>query len=140
MPGHEVVQNRCEFVQTIQVSPGQLLQCTVTGLRQADANSAAIVRIRRPLNQSDGLGAVNQFHRAVRPQEQVASEIAYGGRLISRVPLNRHKQLMLNMGQARGLCLFFTPVLKASQRDAELQQPLEIPLSQPGHCHLPGLP
>ena len=129
MPGHELVQDCCEFVQTVQVSPCQLLQYASACLRQADANRAAIVWIRCPLNQSGGLGAVNQLHRAVRPQEQVASQIAYGGRPVSRVSLDRHQQLMLNMSQACGLRLFFAPVLKAPQGDAELQQPLEVLLS-----------
>jgi hypothetical protein len=126
VPGHELVKDGGEFVQTVQMSPCQLLQYAVTGPGQADTNDAAIVWIWCPLNQPGGPGAVNELHRAVRPQEQVAGQIAYGGRPVSRVSLNRHKQLMLNMGQARGLRLFFAPVLKAPQTDAEFQQSLEV--------------
>jgi hypothetical protein len=136
VPAHESVQDDCEFVQPVQVRRGQLLQYAVTCLGQADADNAAIVGIRCPLNQSGGLGAVDELYGAVRPQEQVASQIADRGRPVAQVSLDCHQQLMLNVGQACGLCLFFAPVLKAPQGDAELQQPLEVLLGQPSHCYI----
>jgi hypothetical protein len=37
------------------------------------------------------------------------------------VSLDRHQQLVLNMGEARGLRLVFAPALEAPQGDTELE-------------------
>jgi hypothetical protein len=42
------------------------------------------------------------------------------------VPLDRHQQLVLDVGQALGLSLILAPALEAPQGDPELEQPLEI--------------
>ena len=39
---------------------------------------------------------------------------------------DRHQQLVLHMGEACGLRLVLTPALELPQRDAELQEPLEL--------------
>ena len=67
LPGHEFVQNGREFMKTVQVSGGQLLQLTVTGPGQADTNHATIVLIGCALYQPGGLGAINELDHAVRP-------------------------------------------------------------------------
>jgi hypothetical protein len=42
------------------------------------------------------------------------------------VPLDRHQQLMLDVGQAFGLSLILAPALEAPQGDPELEQPFEV--------------
>jgi hypothetical protein len=42
------------------------------------------------------------------------------------VSLDRHQQLVLDVGQALGLSLILAPALEAPQRDPELEQPLKI--------------
>ena len=126
MPGDELVKDGRELMQAVQVSPGQLLQDAVALASQADPDDAAVVPVRRPFHQPGRLGPVNKLDRAVRPQEQVASEIAHRGRQVPAVSLDRDKQLMLNMGQALGLSLVLTPALEAAQGDPEFQQPLEV--------------
>jgi hypothetical protein len=131
--GNYLVQGGGQFAQPFQVRGRQLLQYALTCVSQADADNAAIAGIGCALDQSRGLGPINELHRAVRPQEQVAGEIADRRRRVSRVPLDRHQELMLNLGQPGRLRLFFAPVLKAPQADTEIQQPLEVSLGQPSH-------
>ena len=126
MPGHQIVKDNRELVQAVQVSPGQLLQDAVACTGQANPDHAAVVSVWRPFHQPGGLGPVDKLNRTVRPQEQVASQITYGGRQVPAVSFDRHQQLMLDMGQALGLSLILTPALEAAQGDPELQQPLEI--------------
>jgi len=121
VPGHELVQDDRELMQAVQVSRGQLLQYALAFGGQADPYHAAVVTVWCPFYQARGLGAVDELHGAVRPQEQVAGEITNGGRRVSRVSLDRHQQLVLNMGEARGLRLVFAPALEAPQGDTELE-------------------
>lgn len=140
VPRHEIAEDRREFVQAVQVSPGQLTHDAFAVRCQANPYHPAVVAIGYPLDQPSELGTVDELRRTVRAQEQVASEIAHGGRHASRVSLDRHQQLMLNMGHTRCPGLIVAPALEAAQGNAELQQPLEVLLGQLGHGHLPGLP
>jgi hypothetical protein len=126
-------------VQLVQVSAGQLLQDLLAGAGQADPHHPAVAGVRRPLDQPRGLGPVYQLHRAVRAQQQVAGQVADGGRPGAPVTLDRDQQLVLHVGQARGPRLVFAPPLEAPQGDPELQQLLEVLLGELGHRHLPGL-
>ncbi len=126
VPGDKLVEDGRELMQAVQVSPGQLPQDAVALAGQADPDDAAVVPVRRPFHQPGGLGPVDKLDRAMRPQEQVASEISHRGRQVPAVSLDRDKQLMLNMGQALGLSLVLAPALETAQGDPELQQPLEV--------------
>jgi len=74
----------------------------------------------------------------VRPQQQVAGEIAHGGRLIPVMAFDRDEQLVLDVGQAGGPRLVFAPAVEAAQGDAEFQQLFEVVLGEPCHCHIPA--
>jgi hypothetical protein len=138
MLGHELVEDGGELVQALQVSPGQLVQDAVARAGQPDPDHAAVVGVRRPLHQPGGFGPVHELDRAVRAQQQVAGQVAHGRGPAVPVPLDRHQQLVLDMGQALGLSLVLAPAMEAAQGDPELQQPLEVLSGEPGHCHLPG--
>ena len=117
--------------------PGQPLQDLLAVGGQADPHHPAVLPVRSTLYQAGCLRAVHQFHRAVRAQQQVASQIAYGRGPVALMPLDRHQQLMLDMRQAGGLGLAFAPALEAPQGDPEFQQSLEVLLGELAHCHLP---
>jgi len=136
VPGDELVKDGRELMQAVQVSPGQLLQDAVALAGQADPDDAAVVPVRRPFHQPGGLGPVDKLDRAVRPQEQVAGQITHGGRQVAAVPFDRDQQLMLDMSQARGSRLVLAPALEPAQRNAELEELLEILLAQLGCPHL----
>jgi hypothetical protein len=121
MPGYKLVQDSGQLVQAVQVRPGQLLQDLLAVCRQADPDHPAVLPVRGPLHQARGLGAVHQLHRAVRAQQQVAGQIADRRRQATRVPLDRHQQLVLDVRQPGGLGLVLAPALKAPQGDPELQ-------------------
>lgn len=125
----EFVQDSCEIMQAIQVSLGQLLENPVTIPGQPDAYDPAIITVRRPLHHAGGLGTVDKFHRAVRPEQKVAGEVADCGRLVSRISLDRDQQLMLDMSQASGLRLVFAPPLESAQGNTEIKESLEILLA-----------
>jgi hypothetical protein len=135
----EFVEDRGELMQPTEVGLGQPADYAVTGLGQPDADHAAVVAIRYPLGQPGRLGPVDELHRAVRPQQQVAGEVAHGRRPIPRVPLDRYQQLVLYVGKTRRSGLVLAPALELAQRDPELQQPLEIPPGHLGHRHLQHL-
>ena len=42
------------------------------------------------------------------------------------VSLDRHQQLMLDVGQSLGLGLVLAPAMETAQGDPELEQPLEV--------------
>ena len=126
VPGHELIEDSSEIMQLVQMSPGQPVQYQVTLGRQADTYHAAVILVRYPLDQSGGLGPVDELDRAMRPEQKVSGEVAYGGRPVSPVPFDRHEQLVLNVSKAGGLRLVFAPALKAAQGDPELKQPLEV--------------
>ncbi|HEY6309267.1 MAG TPA: hypothetical protein VIY52_00455 [Streptosporangiaceae bacterium] len=115
-----MVQDGGQFMQAVQVSAGQLLQYAVTCPGQADTDHTAVTPVRCPLHQPGGLRAVDQFHHAVRSQEQVACEVADGRRLVPRMSFDRHEQLMLHVRKALNLSLVLAPALKAPQSDTEL--------------------
>ncbi|MFZ0002009.1 MAG: hypothetical protein WAK76_21165 [Trebonia sp.] len=119
--GHQVVKNDRELVQPGEVSRGQLLQDPVARLGQADSHHAAVVRVTGPFDQSRRRGAVHELHGAVRAQQQVACQLADGGREVAGVSLDRHQQLMLDVRNALGLGLVFAPALEAPQRHTELK-------------------
>jgi hypothetical protein len=123
-------------MQALQVRPGQLPQDAVAFAGQPDPDHAAVVNVRRPLHQPGGFGPVHELDRAVRPQQQVAGQVADGGGHGPVVSLDRHQQLVLDVGQALGLRLVLAPALEAAQGDPEFQQPLEVLLGKPGHRHL----
>ena len=126
-------------MQPAEVGPGQPLDYAVTGFGQSDANHAAVVAIRYPLDQPGRLSPVDELHRAMRPQQQVAGEVAHGRRLLFRVSLYRHQQLVLYMGKGRRFSLVLAPALEFAQSDPEFQQSLEIPPGHPRHRHLHNL-
>ena len=126
---HEFIQDSCEIMQPVQVSLGQLLENPVSIPGQPDAYDPAIRTVRRPLHHAGGLGTVDKFHRAVRPEQEVAGEVANGGRLVSRMSLDRDQQLMLDVSQASSLRLVFAPPLEFAQGDTEIKQSLEILLA-----------
>ena len=103
------------------MSRGQLLQDPVARLGQANSHHAAVVRVTGPFDQSRRRGAVHELHGAVRAQQQVACQLADGGREVAGVSLDRHQQLMLDVRNALGLGLVFAPALEAPQRHAELK-------------------
>jgi hypothetical protein len=113
-------------VQAFQVSPGQLVQHAVAVAGQPDPDHPAVVPVRRPLHQPGGFGPVDELDRAVRPQQQVAGQVAHCRGLVPVVSFDRHQQLVLDVRQALGLSLIFAPALEAAQGDPELEQPLEI--------------
>lgn len=119
--GDQVVQDGRKFVQAVQVRRGQLPYDSIACSGQADTYNAAIVLVRYPFDHAGGLGAVNQLHRAVRPQEQVVGQVAHGRRLIAWMSLDRHQQLVLHVGEACRLRLVLAPALELAQRDAEFQ-------------------
>jgi hypothetical protein len=139
MRGHEFVQDGGQLVQAVQVRPRELLQDLLAVGGQADPHHPAVVGVRDPLHQSGGLGPVHQFHRTVRAQQQVAGQVPDRRGLAARGSLNRHQQLVLDVGQPGRLGLVLAPALKAPQCDPEFQQPLEISLGKPAHGHLPDL-
>jgi len=89
--GHELIEDVGQLVQALQVSPGEPVQDLVPLGGQADPHHPAIGGVPGPLDQAGELGPVDEFHRAVRPQEQVTGEIANGRRFAPRVPLDRHQ-------------------------------------------------
>ncbi len=110
---------------------------TVAVAGHPDPDHPAVFSVRRPLHHPGGFGPVDELDRAVRPQQQVAGQVAHGGRQVLVVPLDRHQQLVLDVGQAFGLSLVFAPALEAPQGNPELEQPLEVLSGKPGHRHLP---
>ena len=113
-------------VQALQVSPGQLVQDAVAIAGQLDPDHAAVVAVRHPLHQPGRFGPVDELDRAVRPQQQVTGQVAHGGGPFFVVSLDRHQQLVLDVGQALGLGLVLAPAMETAQGDPELEQPLEV--------------
>jgi hypothetical protein len=136
VPVNQVVQYRRELVQAVQVRPSQLLDDTVAFPGQGDTNHTAIRPVGYAFDEPGGFGSIHELHRAMRPQEQVAGQVPDRRRLVSRMSLDRHQQLVLDVRKPRGSRLILAPPLEGSQGYAELQQPLEVPPGQPRHCHL----
>ena len=126
-------------MQPAEVGLGQPLDYAVTGFGQSDANHTAVVAVRYPLDQPGRLSPVDELHSAMRAQQQVAGEVAHSRRLLFRVSLYRHQQLVLYMGKGRRFSLVLAPALEFAQSDPEFQQSLEIPPGHPRHRHLHNL-
>ena len=69
---------------------------------------------------------VHQPDRAVALQQQVVRQLADRRRLAARVALDRHQQLMLDVGQADRTGPILAPALKTAKGDAEGEQVLEV--------------
>jgi hypothetical protein len=69
----------------------------------------------------------------MRSQEQIAGQVPDRRRLVSRMPLDRHQQLVLDVREPGGSRLILAPTLEGSQGNAELKQPLEVPPGQLRH-------
>lgn len=65
----------------------------------------------------------------MRLEQQIVGDVADRGRRPSAVPLYDDKQLVLDVRQARGLRLVLAPALEPAQRDAELEQLVEVILT-----------
>ena len=115
----------------VEVRRSELPQYAVTGSREANPDDPAVLAIRDPLDQPGRFRTVNQLDHAVRPHQQVAGQISHGGRLRPAVPLDRHQQLVLDLGQACRPRLILTPALELAQGNPELQQPFEVTSGQP---------
>lgn len=129
----QLVEDGRESVQLLQVRSGQGLQDPVAPCGDADAHDATVLRVGCSFHQARSFCAVDQLDRAVRPQQHVLGQIADSWRLLSGMALDRHQQLMLDVREARLPRLVLAPALKLSQRNAELEQLLEIALRQPSH-------
>lgn len=126
---HEIIKDRRQIMQPVEMSLRQLLDYAVTFGGQPDAHDPAVIEIGCPLHHPGPLSTVDEFHRAVRSQQQVGGEIADRRRVTSRVPLDRDKQLILDVSQAGSLRLVFAPSLEPAQGYAEVEQPLEVLLA-----------
>ena len=74
---------------------GQLVQPVLAVGGEADAGEAAVAAVAPPFDQPAGFGAVDQLDRAVRPQQQVAGQVADGRAGLPAVALDGQQQLML---------------------------------------------
>jgi Ca2+-transporting ATPase len=123
--GQQLGQRGGQVAHLVQVGPRQPGDDPVAILGQLHPGHAGVVRILPPSHQARRLGPVHQPHRAMAAQHQVAGDLADRRRHAAGMALDRHEQLMLDMGQARGHCLVLAPALEAPQRDPESQQVLE---------------
>ena len=119
------------------MSPGQLVHDAVALAGEPDPDHPAIFPVRHPFHQPGGFGPVDELDRAVRPQQQVAGQVAHCRGLVPAVSFDSHQQLVLDVGQALGLSLILAPALEAPQGDPELEQPFEVLPGKPGHRYLP---
>ena len=71
MPSDEFVEDCGELVQAVEMGLGQPVHNAVTSLCQTDAHHTAVVLVLHALDQPGRLGAVDELHRAVRPEQQV---------------------------------------------------------------------
>src|SRR5579859_486550 len=128
--GDELIEDRNEAAQLVEVRGGQPVQRLLAGLGQPDPGDAAVVAVGPAVNQPGRRGAVDELDRAVRPQHEVAGQVADGRALLAAVALDREQKLMLGRGQAdrAGLCL--RPVLEPAQADPEGQQVLVVLLAE----------
>jgi hypothetical protein len=140
VPGDEFIEDCGKLMKPAEVGLGQPLDYAVTVPGQANSDHAGVVAVRYPLNQPGRLGAVDELHRAVRPQQQVSGQVAHGRRLVPPVPLHRYQQLVLYVGQAGRFSLVLAPPHELAQSDPELKQPLEVAPGHPSHRHLQGPP
>lgn len=113
-------------MQLREVSPGQLRHQPVALVGELHAHDPAVARIRATAHESPGFRAVHKLNGAVMAQEQISGEIADGRRRAVWMAFDRHKQLVLRMGQADRTSLVLTPVLETAQTDAKRQKVLEV--------------
>jgi hypothetical protein len=124
--GDEFVQDFGQAVQLYQVGGGELIQDLLAPGGQPDPDEPPVAGIGAAPHETGYLSPIDQFDRAVMPQQQVIREIPHGRRLVAGMTLDRYEQLMLDMGQPGFASLIFTPALEPAQAAAERQQVLEV--------------
>ena len=102
---------------------GELLESAGAERGQAQADDPAVPRVLVPLHQPRLLRPVDQPHRAVVAQQQVARDVADGGARLPFVSADGEQELVLGRRQSRPFGLLFAPVQEAAQADPELEQP-----------------
>jgi len=136
--GDEFVKDGGEALEFVKVGCGQLAEPILAVGGEPDAGDAAVAAVAPALHQPGGLGAINQFDRAVRPEQQVGGQVADGGAIPAAVALDGQQQLMLGRGQAGRARPSLGPVLKAAQARPEREQVLIVlagELAQPVTAH-----
>ena len=108
---------------------GQIADEPVAFPGQLDARDPAVARIRPAPDQSCRHRPMHQFDRAVRAQEQVLGHLADGWRQLAGMALERHQELVLDVGEPGRAGLLLAPVLEPAQGDPEGQEILEISAS-----------
>jgi len=126
LPGKKLGQCGGELTQFGQVRLGQLSDQMVAFLGELHADNPGILLVLPPPDESAGFRPVHEAHRAVALQQQIVGEFSDRRRLRTRVPLDRHEQLMLGRGEAHGTRLLLAPPQETPQCHAEAQVVPEI--------------
>jgi len=133
----ELVENRCEILEFVQVCWGQPGQARLAISRQPYPGDPAVLFIPASLHESGSLGPVDQLDGAVVTEQKVTSEVAHRRALRPGVTLDRKQQLMLGWGQTHGARLSLAPVQEAPQASSERQQVLVVFAGQLRHIRTP---
>ena len=124
--GIQLVEHHSKLAEFFKVRCRQTDDERVALRSELHADDARVVWIGDAPDEPGRLGAVYQLDSTVMTQQEVTGQIADGRRSARRVALDRHEQLMLNMGEARLLSLRLAPVLELAEADAEREQSAEV--------------
>lgn len=111
----QLVQDRGEAVQLGEMRRGQLAENALALSGQPRADDAGIAAVGDAPHKVGCLGPVDQLHGAVMALQQIARQLADGGRLRAGMALDCHQQLVLDVGKAGRTCLVLTPPLEPAQ-------------------------
>jgi CIC family chloride channel protein len=120
-------------MEFLEVMPAQVEEAATALGSQPESHDTIVDRVRRPPDESRGLGAVDQSDSTVVLEEQGFGNLSDRRPFAIRVALDREEQLMLRRGETGGVGLLLAPVQEATEPGPQLEQSFVVPLGNIRH-------
>ena len=124
--GPEGSKARFDPFQLLEVLFGERAEAALAERREGETDYTLVVGVDGARDETGGLGAVDELHRAVVTQEQMVGDVADGRAERVVVAADGEEQLVLRRREPGFACLALAPAEEAAQAVTEVEQPAEV--------------